>query len=83
MQLFYLPELEKNSQKATFSKEESKHIFKVLRKKVGDLLSITNGKNLLFSGKIKFISKSNCEVQILNCIEENKLDYSYTLQFHV
>jgi len=76
MQLFYLPELEKNSQIAAFSKEESKHIFKVLRKKVGDLLSITNGKNLLFSGKIKSISKSNCEVQILNCIEENELDYS-------
>jgi len=66
MQLFYLPELEKNSQITTFSKEESKHIFKVLRKKVGDQLSITNGKNLLFSGKIKSISKSNCEVEILN-----------------
>ena len=43
MQLFYLPELEKNSQIATFSKEESKHIFKVLRKNIGDQLSITNG----------------------------------------
>ena len=70
MQLFYLPELEKNSKIGTFSKEESKHIFKVLRKNIGDLLSITNGKNLLFSGKIKSISKNNCEVQILNCIEE-------------
>jgi len=34
MQLFYLPNLDKNSKKATFLKEESRHLFKVLRKKI-------------------------------------------------
>jgi len=34
MQLFYLPDLNKESKSAEFSKEESKHIFKVLRKEV-------------------------------------------------
>ena len=38
MQLFYLPNLKKESKSSEFSKEESKHIFKVLRKKVGDVL---------------------------------------------
>ena len=46
MQLFYLPNLNKESKSAEFSKEESKHIFKVLRKDVGDDINITNGKNL-------------------------------------
>lgn len=76
MQLFYLPELEKNSKTAFFSKDESKHIFKALRKKTGDILSITNGKHLMFDGKIKSISKTSCEIQILNCIEKDKLNYS-------
>ena len=48
MQLFYLSNLNKESKSAEFSKEESKHIFKVLRKDVGDDINITNGKNLFF-----------------------------------
>ena len=51
MQLFYLPDLNKESKSSEFSKEESKHIFKVLRKEVGDVISITNGKNLFFDAK--------------------------------
>ena len=44
MQLFYNPELDENTPKFTFPTEESKHIAKVLRKKEGDILHITNGK---------------------------------------
>ena len=64
MQLFYLPNLKKESKSSEFSKEESKHIFKVLRKEVGDVISITNGENLFFDAKITSISKNNCEVSI-------------------
>ena len=35
MQLFFLPELMKKNKIADFSKEESKHLYKVLRKKTG------------------------------------------------
>ena len=55
MQLFYLPDLSKKQKVADFSKEESKHIYKVLRKKIGDDLQITNGKNTLFKGTISTI----------------------------
>ena len=58
MQLFYLSELSKSSKTAQFSNEESKHIYKVLRKKIGDNIVITNGKNLLFEGIISEISKN-------------------------
>ena len=50
MQLFYLPDLSKENKTANFNKEESKHIFKVLRKNIGDNINITNGKNILFQG---------------------------------
>jgi 16S rRNA (uracil1498-N3)-methyltransferase len=33
MQLFYSPDINSDSKQYTFSKEESKHIVKVLRKK--------------------------------------------------
>ncbi|MDT0690202.1 16S rRNA (uracil(1498)-N(3))-methyltransferase [Salegentibacter sp. F188] len=49
MQLFYHPELEENDTQVIFPKDESKHIAKVLRKKEGDVLEVTNGKGFLFS----------------------------------
>ena len=76
MQLFYLPNLDENSKKATFSIEESRHLFKVLRKKINDTILITNGKNIFFNGKISSISKNNCEVNILNFEIKDKLNYS-------
>ena len=75
MQLFYLPDINKESKSAEFSKEESKHIFKVLRKEVGDIISITNGKNLFFDAKITSISKNNCEVSIESFKVKDKLNY--------
>jgi 16S rRNA (uracil1498-N3)-methyltransferase len=64
MQQFYLPSLSNSDSKAIFSKEESKHLFKVLRKRTGDLVHITNGKGSLFSGKIETISSNVCEISI-------------------
>ena len=44
MQLFYNDSLYPQVQEVTFDKEESNHIHKVLRKKTGDLLHITDGR---------------------------------------
>jgi 16S rRNA (uracil1498-N3)-methyltransferase len=43
MQLFYNPQINETSTDFTFDREESKHIVKVLRKKDGDILFVTNG----------------------------------------
>jgi 16S rRNA (uracil1498-N3)-methyltransferase len=75
MQLFFLPNLNKESTNAEFSKEESKHIFKVLRKGVGDNINITNGKNLFFDAKITSISKNNCEINIESFKIRDKINY--------
>jgi 16S rRNA (uracil1498-N3)-methyltransferase len=76
MQLFYIPDLDENSKTAIFSSDESRHLFKVLRKKVGDVILITNGNHLMFTGNISAISKNNCEVEISKCEKKEKLGYS-------
>ena len=71
MQLFYSPDINSDSKQYTFSKEESKHIAKVLRKKEGNILSITNGKGYLFTVEIIIADIKKCIVQI-NTIEQHK-----------
>lgn len=66
MQLFYTPELTSSTKQFTFSKEESKHIVRVLRKKEGDLLQITNGKGFMFSAKIILTDQKNCMVEVIS-----------------
>lgn len=46
MDLFYLPEIEERDTFITFSKDESRHLTKVLRKKVGDQIAGTDGNGL-------------------------------------
>ncbi|WP_291114460.1 16S rRNA (uracil(1498)-N(3))-methyltransferase [Flavobacterium sp. UBA6135] len=66
MQLFYFPSLTEQTKSFSFSKEESKHIVKVLRKKENDNLFVTNGLGYLFSTKIATASESKCTVDILS-----------------
>lgn len=66
MQLFYSPDIDLSISLFVFSPEESKHIVKVLRKKVGDVLSITNGKGYVFQAKIVLADAKRCKVDILS-----------------
>jgi len=64
MQLFYNPNIDENTDSFTFDKEESKHIIKVLRKKDGDILFVTNGLGYLFECEITLASDNKCNVKI-------------------
>lgn len=64
MQLFYNPDVQPGSKSFSFDKEESRHIVKVLRKKEGDTIHITNGKGFLFTSNIIFGNEKKCEVTI-------------------
>ncbi|WP_417352661.1 16S rRNA (uracil(1498)-N(3))-methyltransferase [Flavobacterium alkalisoli] len=64
MQLFYNPQLKAEESTFTFDKDESRHIVKVLRKKEGDTINITNGEGLLFISEITFANDKKCEVKI-------------------
>ncbi|WP_372472773.1 16S rRNA (uracil(1498)-N(3))-methyltransferase [Capnocytophaga sp. ARDL2] len=75
MQLFFAPELNDQSKNFAFDKEESKHIVKVLRKKEGDILHITNGKGLFFSAEISMALEKKCEVTILSIDQQKAKDF--------
>lgn len=64
MQLFYNPTIDEQTESFTFDKEESKHIIKVLRKKDGDILFVTNGLGYLFECEITLASDNKCIVKI-------------------
>ncbi len=72
MQLFYNPTIDKNTQEITFDKIESKHIVKVLRKKEGDCIYITNGKGLLFNCQIIIANDKKCLASIISKEEKNQ-----------
>ena len=66
MQLFYNISLNESTENFSFDKEESKHIIKVLRKRDGDILHVTNGLGFLFETKITLASDNKCTVEILS-----------------
>ena len=65
MQLFYNPTINDTQTSFVFDKEESKHIIKVLRKKEGDILHVTNGLGFLFTTEITIASDNKCTVKIV------------------
>ena len=65
MQLFYNSNITKETTQILFEKEESRHIIKVLRKKEGDILYITNGNGLLFDAEIISANDKKCIAQII------------------
>ncbi len=62
MQLFYTPDISQNNY--TFSKEESRHCIKVLRKKVGDIIHLVDGKGNLFTTELVDDNPKACEVSV-------------------
>lgn len=81
MQLFFAPEIEIDQTSYFFDKEESKHIIKVLRKKEGDILFITNGKGTLFQSEIELASEKKCVVNIIS--HETKTARSFKIHLAV
>ncbi len=79
MQLFYNATVTIATKELTFSREESKHITKVLRKKEGHVLHITNGIGDLFSGEITFATPNKCIASITHLKHLSPKDYSVHL----
>lgn len=75
MQLFFHPEVSENDQEVRFSREESKHIVKVLRKREGDNLQLTNGKGWIFETELTLADPNNCSARILKAEKEPAAPY--------
>ena len=67
MELFYNEHITSKSESFELNREETKHITKVLRKREGDYLDFTNGKNEKFKCKIECIKKNTSSLKIIDC----------------
>jgi 16S rRNA (uracil1498-N3)-methyltransferase len=79
MQLFYNPNISENDTSFSFDKEESRHIVKVLRKKSGDDLHITNGKGWLFKAELTLADIKHCSVNITSKSFQKKRTFNLHL----
>jgi len=79
MQLFYNPDITNETKEFSFNKEESRHIVKVLRKTVGDILQITNGNGWLFTAEIIINDIKNCVATITSKTLQPKHNYKLHL----
>src|SRR5690606_27887504 len=79
MQLFYNPEITETTNEFSFSKEESHHIAKVLRKNISDTIYITNGKGWLFTAEIILADIKTCLVKIIDKSVQPKKNYQLHL----
>ena len=57
MRQFFTPDIDLTAESYNFNEIESKHIAKVLRKKAGDTLHITNGKGKVITAKLLLVSQ--------------------------
>ena len=72
MQLFYSADISPETTQFTFDKTESRHIIRVLRKKEGDQIFITNGKGILLKSEITVANDKKCMVTIVSTEEKPK-----------
>jgi len=77
MQLFYCPKI--LNQEYFLLDEEARHCYKVLRKKQGDIIHITDGKGNFYDGRLTSLSPQKCEFEITNTQPAQKVDY----QIHI
>ena len=75
MIIFFTQEINEN--KAYLTADEARHCYKVLRKKVGDIIDFTDGEGYFYKGKLIDVQKDKCQLEIL---EKNKaVSPSYNL----
>ena len=79
MQLFYTENID---EKISLTKEENKHIVKVLRKKVGDKINIINGKGFLFIAEIEEIEKHTVSLKVIKK-EKKEKQHKYNLHLAI
>ncbi|WP_034892706.1 16S rRNA (uracil(1498)-N(3))-methyltransferase [Gillisia sp. Hel_I_29] len=75
MQLFYNPNVNADAKEIIFPKDESKHIVKVLRKREGDILNVTNGKGYIFKTEITLVTPQQCIAKVLEVETQPEPDY--------
>ena len=79
MQLFYCPGI--NADANYLDEEESRHCVKVLRKKSGDRLELTDGQGKIFKAEITDLSPKKCQFIVLSSRQIKKDPYFIHIAF--
>ena len=69
MNIFYSNNINKSTKKVIILDQENSHLIKVLRKKTGDNVNITDGKGFLYSCSIIESHKNKSILEIENAVE--------------
>lgn len=69
MELYYCPDI---AQQAVLSEEESTHCVRVLRHTTGDILTLTDGRGMLYQARITNPHPKHCELEILSSEQQTK-----------
>jgi 16S rRNA (uracil1498-N3)-methyltransferase len=77
--LFYHPNISETSKEISFEKEESRHIVKVLRKVLGDIISLTNGSGIMFEAVLTNTNSKKCTAKIVSIKKHAPLPYQLHL----
>ncbi len=80
MPVFYASQIDQNQ--AVLSEEESRHIIKVLRMTVGDILEMVDGEGNYYSGTISDPDPAGCRVWI-NHVKRDYLHRDYYLHIAI
>ena len=80
MHKFFVPKNNIEGNKAIIDGEDVKHIYKVLRLKIGDVVSVNNSEGKEYIGEITLIDKSSVEI---NLIEENSINAAMHIWTHL
>ncbi|QJP35737.1 16S rRNA (uracil(1498)-N(3))-methyltransferase [Nonlabens sp. Ci31] len=64
MQLFYYSNISPEANSLELDKEQARHMTKVLRKKAGDHVDITDGLGNLYDGTISLVTSNKCNIDI-------------------
>ena len=79
MQLFFS---EITDNRVNFSSDEKKHLTKVLRKKIGDEISVIDGKGYLYMARITSLEKNSSQIEIIKK-EEKEKSHDYYLHIAI
>ena len=79
MQLFYTENI---NEEISLTKQENKHLIKVLRKNVGDKINIINGNGFLFITEITDIKKNIASLKVIKK-EKKEKQHKYNLHLAI
>ena len=79
MIIHYTQDINQDRNSIRLTDDEAQHCAKVLRKRIGDDIYVTDGKGALHTCKITEISKIECSAEIINSEQYAKRPYSLTI----